>query len=43
MKAYGGVKIKLHSFIISVINGGEWLTSGTGRFTAGKGAPAAPG
>ena len=32
----GGVEVKLHSFLTSVIDGGEWQSSRAGRFTSGK-------
>jgi hypothetical protein len=30
------VKVKFHSFLISALDGGEWLTSHSGHFTPGK-------
>jgi hypothetical protein len=32
MKRYGIVEVKLHSFLSSVLDGGEWSASGSGRF-----------
>lgn len=32
----GGVEVQLRSFLISALNGGEWLTSRSDRFTLGK-------
>jgi hypothetical protein len=40
MKAYGGVNVQTHIFLISVRDGGEWLASRPGRFTPGKEPPA---
>jgi hypothetical protein len=36
MKVYRGVEMKLHSFYIPALNGGEWSVSGFGHFTPGK-------
>jgi hypothetical protein len=36
MKAYGGVEVQSHSFLISALAGGEWSASPPGRFTPGK-------
>ena len=36
MKAYRGVEVKLHSFITSALDGGQWLSLDAGRFTPGK-------
>jgi hypothetical protein len=33
MKAYWGVEVWLHAFLISVLDGGEWSASRPGRFT----------
>ena len=33
MKAYRGLEIYLHSFLISARGGGEWLNPRLGRFT----------
>jgi hypothetical protein len=39
MKAYGGVDVLIHIFLISALDGGEWSASRPGRFTPGKGPP----
>jgi hypothetical protein len=39
MKAYGGVDIYIHIFLISALDGDEWSTSRPGRFTPGERAP----
>jgi hypothetical protein len=36
MKAHGGIKVQLHSFLTWALDGGEWLTSLSGRFTSEK-------
>jgi hypothetical protein len=36
MKAYRGVDVKTHIFLISALAGGEWLASRPGRFTPGE-------
>jgi hypothetical protein len=33
MKAYGGVEVWRHSFLVSAIDGGEWSASQYGRLT----------
>jgi hypothetical protein len=33
---YGGMELQLHSFLISAIDGGEWLVSRSGRFISGE-------
>jgi hypothetical protein len=35
MKAYGGVDVCVHIFLISALAGDEWSASRTGRFTPG--------
>jgi hypothetical protein len=32
----GGTEVQLHSFLTSALDGGEWSTSRSGRFTPGK-------
>jgi hypothetical protein len=39
MKAYRGVDVEIHVFLISVLVGSEWLASGHGRFTPGERGP----
>jgi len=39
MKAYGGVKVKIHTFLASEIDGGEWSASLPGRFIPRERAP----
>jgi hypothetical protein len=39
MKAYGGVDIYIHIFLISALVGGEWSASRPGRFTPGDCVP----
>jgi hypothetical protein len=34
-KAYGEAEVEFHSFLASILDGGEWLTSNPGRFTPG--------
>jgi hypothetical protein len=36
MKAYGGVDVQIHVFLISAVVGGEWSVSRPGRFTRGE-------
>jgi hypothetical protein len=36
MEAYGGVNLGLHSFIISALDEGYWLTKGSDRFILRK-------
>jgi hypothetical protein len=38
MKAYGGVNVESHIFLISTLVGGEWPASRPGRFTPGESA-----
>jgi hypothetical protein len=37
MKTYGRVGIYLHTFLTSVLDGGEWSASRPGRFTPSEG------
>jgi hypothetical protein len=39
MKAYGGVDVYIHIFLISTLVGGEWLASHLGSFTPREGVP----
>jgi hypothetical protein len=39
MKAYVGVEVQIHIFLVSVLVGGEWWASRPGRFTPGERAP----
>jgi hypothetical protein len=39
MKAYGGVYVYVHSFLISAQAVGEWSAWGPGRFTPGGRVP----
>jgi hypothetical protein len=39
MEAYWGVKVELHVFLISALDGGEWSASRSGRFTPRERAP----
>jgi hypothetical protein len=39
MKAYGGLKVKLHSFLTSTLNEGEWSASRPHTFTPGERNP----
>jgi hypothetical protein len=41
MKAYEGVDVQTHIFLISALVGGEWSASRPGRFTPGE-APQLP-
>jgi hypothetical protein len=41
MKAYGNVKINLHSFLGLKLDGDEWSASGFDHFTALERAPGA--
>jgi hypothetical protein len=41
MKAYVGVNVYIHIFLISALVGSEWSTSRPGRFTPGERAPCA--
>jgi hypothetical protein len=36
MKAYRGVNVEIHTFLISALAGGEWSTSRAGRFIHGE-------
>jgi hypothetical protein len=38
--AYWGVKVQIHAFLPSALDGGEWLDSRPGRFSHGERAPA---
>jgi len=35
MKTYGEMEVRLHTFLTSVLDGGEWSASLPGRFTHG--------
>jgi hypothetical protein len=39
MKAYEGVDVLIHIFLISALVGGEWSASRSGRFNTGKEPP----
>ena len=39
MKARVGVAVELHAFLISTLDGGEWLASYHGRYTPGESDP----
>jgi hypothetical protein len=39
MKAYGGMDVKMHTFLTSTLAGGEWTASRPGRFIPGERAP----
>jgi hypothetical protein len=39
MKTYGGVEVKLHAFLTSVLDGGEWSASRPGRFIPRERSP----
>jgi hypothetical protein len=39
MKAYGGVDVQIHIFLISALAGCEWSASRPGRFTPGERSP----
>jgi hypothetical protein len=39
MKAYGGLGVLIHIFLILALGGGEWSASRPGRFTPGKEPP----
>jgi hypothetical protein len=39
MKIYGGVYIQIHILLTSVLVGGEWSDSHSGRFSPGERAP----
>jgi hypothetical protein len=43
MKAYGGVDVLIHVFLISALVGGEWSASRPGRSTPGLGSKVGPG
>jgi hypothetical protein len=36
LKHTGGVEVKLHSFLVSALDGGKWQASRAGSFTPGK-------
>jgi hypothetical protein len=33
MQAYGVVQVQFHSFLISALDGSEWIATSPGRFT----------
>jgi hypothetical protein len=39
MKAYGGVDVETHIFLISALAEDQWSTSRPGRFSPGEKAP----
>jgi hypothetical protein len=39
MKTYWGVEVKLHAFLNSALDGGEWSASRLGHFTPGERTP----
>jgi hypothetical protein len=39
MKTYGEVEVRLHVFLTSALDGGEWITSRPGRLTPVKEPP----
>jgi hypothetical protein len=39
MKTYWGVEVQLHTFLTSVLDGGEWSNSRPGRFIPGRKNP----
>jgi hypothetical protein len=41
MKAYGGMDVYIHIFLISAFVGGKWSVSRTGRFILGESVPVA--
>jgi hypothetical protein len=41
MKAYRGVDVYIHTFLTSVLDGGEWSASRPGRYTPGE-SPGCP-
>jgi hypothetical protein len=41
MKAYWGVEVQLHAFLISALDGGEWSVSRLRRFTPTERTPGA--
>jgi hypothetical protein len=42
MKTYGAAEIQLHSFLTSVLDGGEWSVSCSVHFTPEERAPGTP-
>jgi hypothetical protein len=36
METYGGVDVWIHVLLISALDGGDWSSSRTGRFTPGS-------
>jgi hypothetical protein len=42
MKKYWGVKVYLHAFLTSALDGGEWSALRPGRFTPRERAPGTP-
>jgi len=39
MKAYGGVEVWFHAFLISALDGGEWSASSPASLPPEKGSP----
>jgi hypothetical protein len=42
MKTYVGLETKLHAFLASALDGGEWSASGSGPFTPWSKIPPVP-